>query len=196
MVALFLVALLFVGRTSNSRSGSSQVTTSCSDVPRGDNVSVSWISFRSWLAPPGSAAVFVAIASAVRDKGGASTGQRKVELQSPQLVSGEIPTTLSVDELATKHAKAVMSSGDRLLVWGRRGTPPPTIFGNLAVVSADGSLRFLGNCIPRFDSAFAVFAASRGAELPVDVLVRILTDPNGETATRFDASAGMTLAGP
>ena len=160
-------------------------------------MSVSWITFEQWIGPPGAVPLFVAFASAVKDKGAAATGQREVELQSPELIRGEIPARLSVDKVATSHAKAIMRSGDRLLVWGRKGFPQPTVFGNLAVASGDGSVKFLGNCIPRFDSAFAVFATSRGSSEPaVDVLVRILTDPTGETATRFKASAGMTLAGP
>jgi len=195
MVALFLVALLFVGRMSNSASGSSQGAMSCSDVPRGENVSVSWITFERWMRPTDGVPTLVAFASAVADKGSGDAGRRKVKLEAPELVTGELPPALSVDKIAIRHAKAVMRAGDRVLAWGYPVSGGGVV-GNLAVVSGDGSVTFLGNCIPRFDSAFAAFAASRTAERPVDVLVRMLTDPTGETATRFEASAGKTLAGP
>ena len=193
-----LVALLLVAPASCSSSDSSQGSTSCSDVPGGDNVAIDWITFDMWMGSLGAAPVVVAFASAVVDRGGDNTGRHKIELLSPEVLKGTVPEAFFVDEIAIRHAKATMSTGDRLLVWGRPGFPQPKVFGNMAVVvSSDGSVTFLGNCIPRFDGAFVAFAASRGSSEPaVDVLVRILTDPSGETATRFKATAGMTRAGP
>jgi hypothetical protein len=191
------MVLLLVTAVSCGRSGSSQGATSCSDVPGGDNVTIDWITFERWMGSLGAAPAVVAFADAVIDRGADASSRRKVELRSPELLMGAVPEAFIVDKIAIRHAKAIMSTGDRILVWGWPGFPQPKVFGNMAVVSGDGSVRFLGNCIPRFDSAFAVFAASRGSSEPaVDVLVRILTDPAGETATRFKATAGMTRAGP
>lgn len=201
MVALLLVALLFVGPISNSTSGSSQGATPCSNVPSGDNVAIDWITFEMYMlrstGTSVAAPVVVAFADAVTDRGSDILTRRKIELQSPELLMGAVPTAFFADKKAILHAKAIMGSGDRLLVWGWPGFPQSEVVGNLVVVSGDGAVTFVGDCIPRFDSAFAVFAASRGtSEAAVDVLVRILTDPTGETATRFRASAGMTRAGP
>jgi hypothetical protein len=191
------VAVLLVAPACGGASSSSQGAASCSDVPSGDNVTIDWITFDMWMGSLGAAPVVVAYASAVTDRGGDSTGRRKIELRSPEVLKGTVPEAFFVDKVATLQAKAIMSTGDRLLVWGRQGIPQPKVFGNLAAVSGDGSVRFLGNCIPRFDGAFGAFAASGdSSERAIDVLVRILTDPTGETATRFKATAGKTQAGP
>lgn len=159
-------------------------------------MSVDWITFRSWLWPPENVPVVVVFARAVADQGSGDAGRRKIELQSPELVKGELPSAFSVDGIAIEHARATMRPGDRVLAWGYP-VSASQIVGNLAVESADGTVKFLGNCIPRFDAAFAAFAADRGSsERASDVLVRILTDPTGETATRFRATAGLTRAGP
>jgi hypothetical protein len=148
------------------------------------------------MGPTDGVPTLVAFGSGVADKGSGDVGRRKVTLESPELLTGELPPAFSVDKIATRHAKAVMRAGDRVLAWGYPVSGGGVV-GNLAVVSGDGSVTFLGNCIARFDSAFAAFAASRASSgSAVDVLVRILTDPNGEIAKRFKSSAGMTLAGP
>jgi len=198
MLLVGLVALLFVATASCGGSGSSGGSSaSCSDVPRGDNVAIDWISFRSWLGPPDNVPTVVAFADALTDRGADSSSRRKIELRSAELLVGAVPEAFFVGKDSVSQAKATMIAGDRLLVWGWPGFPQPKVFGNVAVASGDGTVRFLGNCIPRFDSAFAAFAASGGStEAAADVLVRILTDPTGETATRFRATAGLTLAGP
>jgi hypothetical protein len=183
------------GSSGGSRSSGGSV--SCGDVPSGDNVVIDWITFESWMQPPGSVPVVVAFASAVTDGGGDPSGRRKIELQSPEVLAGTVPESFYVDKIAIQHANTIMHPGDRLLVWGWPGFPQPKVFGNMDVASGDGTVTFLGNCIPRFDGAFARFAASLGSSEPaVDVLVRILKDPTGETATRFKATAGFTQAGP
>jgi hypothetical protein len=150
-----------------------------------------------YMGPTSGAPALVAFADSVIDRGGDTSGRRKIELKSPEVVHGEMPKEFFVDPIAIRHAKAIMGAGDRLFVWGWPGFPQPKVFGNLVLVSSDGTVRFLGNCIPRFDSAFAVFAATEGSsQRAVDLLVRIVTDPNGETATRFRTTAGQTPAGP
>lgn len=192
-VALLCVAVASCGGTGSS--GGSFA--SCRDVPRGDNISISWVTFERWIGPAGAEPVLVAFADAVIDRGADTSSRRRVELQSPEVLHGEVPKEFFVGKDSVSQAKSTMVSGERLLLWGWPGFPQPKVFGNVAVVSGDGTVRFLGNCIPRFDSAFAVFAASgESTERAVDVLVRIVTDPNGETATRFKATVGLTLAGP
>ncbi|MEO8696073.1 MAG: hypothetical protein ABI658_21320 [Acidimicrobiales bacterium] len=160
-------------------------------------MTVDWITFGSWMWSPGSVPVVVAFATAVTDRGGDQSGRRKIELRSPEVLAGTVPEAFFVDKISIQHAKAIMNDSDRLLVWGWPGFPQPKVFGNMVVASGDGTVRFLGNCIPRFDGAFAAFVASGGSSEPaVDVLVRILQDPTGETAMRFKATAGLTSAGP
>ena len=189
---------LFVLFASCGTSGSSGGSASCSDdIPQGDHVTVDWITFRRWLAPPDSVAVFVAFADSLNDRGAENSGRRKVELRSPEVLMGELPKEFFVGEDSVARARATKADGRRLVVWGWPGFPKPKVFGNLVLVAGDGGLTFVGNCIPRFDPAFAAFVASGGASEPaVEVLVRILTDPTGETAQRFNTTAGMTRAGP
>ena len=40
-----------------------------------------------------------------------------------------------------------MDAGDRLLVWAWPGFPQSEVVGSLVVVSGDGAVTFLGNCI-------------------------------------------------
>lgn len=169
-------------------------------VPTGSNASVEWITFGMWLSPQNAVPTFVAFADGVADRGGGGTDRRKVELSRAELMAGEVPGRVELSKATVRASGQAAEDGHRLLVWGRRGFATATAFGDAAAVSDDGSVRFLGNCIPRFDEAFAAFAASAAsggsAERPVDVLVRILTEPTGETAQRFRSTTGLTKAGP
>ena len=103
-----LAALLVVALASCGSSGSGGGSASCTGVPHEESVVVDWITFEMYLLRSGSAPVVVAFADAVTDRGAAVPSRRKIDLKAPELVRGEVPKELSADEVAIRHARAIM----------------------------------------------------------------------------------------